>query len=67
MCDDASESEQPAAEELQSYLKQISGVELPLKRSDELAKGEKHIFVGYREEYGTRRDNMSLTVEPSLN
>ena len=54
VCDDASESEQTAAEELQSYLKQISGAELPLKRSDELAKGEKHIFVGYREEYGAR-------------
>lgn len=54
VCDDASESEQTAAEELQSYLKQISGAELPLKRSDELAKGEKHIFVGYNEEYGAR-------------
>lgn len=52
VCDNPSESEQTAAEELQSYLKQISGAELPLKRSNELAEGEKHIFIGYNEAYG---------------
>ena len=52
VCDNPSESEQTAAEELQSYLKQISGAELPLKRSNELAEGEKHIFIGYNESYG---------------
>ena len=36
LCADASESEQTAAEELQSYIQQISGAELPIKRSDEL-------------------------------
>ena len=52
LCADASESEQMAAEELQSYIQQISGAELPIKRSDELQEGEKHIFIGYNEEYG---------------
>ncbi len=52
--DDASPSEQTAAEELQSYLKEIGGVELPLKRAAELSDDEPHIYVGYNEEYGSK-------------
>ncbi|MBO5885808.1 MAG: DUF4838 domain-containing protein, partial [Bacteroidaceae bacterium] len=53
LCDDASVSEKTAAEELQAYLRQISGAELPLVNSEELEDGRKHIFVGYSKEYAT--------------
>ena len=44
---EASSSEQTAARELQQYIQQVSGVELPIT-SDLMAKG-RHIFVGYNE------------------
>ena len=53
LCDDASVSEKTAAEELQAYLRQISGAELPLVNSEELEDGRKHIFVGFSKEYAT--------------
>lgn len=52
LCDNASASEQTAAEELQSYLQQIGGVTLPIIGCKQLAEGQKHIFVGYNEKYG---------------
>ena len=52
LCDNSSESEQTVAEELRSYIQQVSGAELPIKHSDEMQEGEKHIFIGYNEEYG---------------
>ena len=51
LCDDASISEKTAAEELQDFLKQISGAELPLINSNELEEGRKHIYVGFNKEY----------------
>ena len=51
LCDDASVSEKTAAEELQDFLKQISGAELPLINSNELEEGRKHIYVGFNKEY----------------
>lgn len=51
LCDDASVSEKTAAEELQAYLRQISGAELPLINSNELEEGRKHIYVGFNKEY----------------
>ena len=45
---EASSSEQTAARELQQYIQQVSGVELPIT-SDLKAKG-RHIFVGYNEQ-----------------
>ena len=51
LCDDASVSEKTAAEELQAYLRQISGAELPLVNSEELEDGRKHIFIGFNKEY----------------
>lgn len=51
LCDDASVSEKTAAEELQAYLRQISGAELPLVNSEELEDGRKHIYVGFNKEY----------------
>ena len=53
LCDDASESEMTAARELQNYLRQISGVELPLISCNELSDGRKHIFVGFNAEYAS--------------
>ena len=53
LCDDASESEQTAARELQDYLRQISGAELPLISHDELSDGRKYIFVGFNEKYAS--------------
>ncbi|MBR5801708.1 MAG: DUF4838 domain-containing protein, partial [Alistipes sp.] len=53
LCDDASESEQTAARELQNYLRQISGAELPLIGCNELNDGRKHIFVGFNAEYAS--------------
>lgn len=41
---DASASERTAAKELQDYVKQIGGVELPITTE---ASGRRHIFVGY--------------------
>jgi hypothetical protein len=52
LCNEASTSEQTAAEELQQYLEQISGAVLPIISPDQLEKGQRHIFVGYNEEYG---------------
>ncbi|MBE6200114.1 MAG: DUF4838 domain-containing protein [Rikenellaceae bacterium] len=52
VCDNASKSEKSAAEELQNYLKQISGVELPIMSEKEVKKNEPHIFVGYCDKYG---------------
>lgn len=51
LCDNASSSEKTAAEELQAYLRQISGAELPLVNSEELEDGRKHIFIGFNKEY----------------
>ena len=51
LCDNASSSEKTAAEELQAYLRQISGAELPLINSNELEEGRKHIYVGFNKEY----------------
>ncbi|MBR5482131.1 MAG: DUF4838 domain-containing protein [Bacteroidaceae bacterium] len=51
LCDDASVSEKTAAEELQAYLRQISGAELPLVNSKDLEDGRKHIYVGFNKEY----------------
>lgn len=51
LCDDASVSEKTAAEELQAYLRQISGAELPLVNSKDLEDGRKHIFIGFNKEY----------------
>ena len=53
LCDDASESEQTAARELQDYLRQISGAELPLISCSEMSNGRKHIFVGFNEKYAS--------------
>ena len=52
VCDNASKSEKTAADELQYYLKQISGVELPVKSAAEVKKNEPHIFIGYNVQYG---------------
>ena len=52
VCDNASKSEKTAADELQYYLKQISGVELPVKSAAEVKKNEPHIFIGYNAQYG---------------
>ncbi|MBR5877542.1 MAG: hypothetical protein IKZ11_03155, partial [Alistipes sp.] len=54
LCSDASISEQTAANELQHYIKEISGVVLPIKKAEELKSGERHIFVGYNAEYGQK-------------
>ena len=54
VCDNASKSELTAAHELQDYLKQISGAELPIKHSAELSKKEPHIFIGYNANYGKK-------------
>ena len=51
LCDNASNSEKTAAEELKEYLRQISGAELPLINSNELEEGRKHIYVGFNKEY----------------
>lgn len=56
VCDDASPSELTAARELQDYLKQISGVELPVKRAAECQEKVPHIFIGYNAEYGKKFD-----------
>lgn len=56
VCDDASPSELTAARELQDYLKQISGVELPVKRAAESQEKVPHIFIGYNAEYGKKFD-----------
>ena len=53
LCDDASVSEQTSARELQDYLRQISGVELPLISCNELSDGGKHIFIGFNEKYAS--------------
>lgn len=52
LCNDASASEETAARELQHYLKQIGGAELPIISSDKVEKGRKHIFIGFNDEYG---------------
>ena len=52
--DNASKSELTAAHELQDYLKQISGAELPIKQAAELSEKEPHIFIGYNAEYGKK-------------
>ena len=52
LCDDASESEQTAARELQDYLRQISGAEFPLISCNEMSDG-KYIFVGFNEKYAS--------------
>lgn len=54
--DNASKSELTAAHELQDYLKQISGAELPIKQAVELSEKEPHIFIGYNAEYGKKLD-----------
>ena len=51
---DASPSEQTAAEELQSYLEQISGAKLELLSDDSAADHRKVIYVGYSEKYGIK-------------
>lgn len=51
---DASPSEQTAAEELQSYLEQISGAKLELLSDDSAADHRKVIYVGYSEKYGVK-------------
>ena len=51
LCDNASNSEKTAAEELKEYLRQISGAELPLVNSKDLEDGRKHIFIGFNKEY----------------
>ena len=51
---DASPSEQTAAEELQSYLEQISGAKLELLSDDNAADHRKVIYVGYSEKYGVK-------------
>ena len=51
---DASPSEQTAAEELQSYLEQISGAKLELLSNDNAADHRKVIYVGYSEKYGVK-------------
>ena len=56
VCNDASPSELTAARELQDYLKQISGVELPVKRAAECQEKVPHIFIGYNAEYGKKFD-----------
>ena len=53
LCENASVSEQTAAKELQQYLEQISGAVLPIINYDQLEDGQKHILVGYNDEYGT--------------
>ncbi|MBR5877896.1 MAG: DUF4838 domain-containing protein, partial [Alistipes sp.] len=53
LCDDASESEMTAARELQNYLRQIGGAELPLISCSEMSNGRKHIFVGFNEKYAS--------------
>lgn len=52
LCNDASASEETAARELQHYLKQIGGAELPIISSDKVEKNRKHIFIGFNDEYG---------------
>lgn len=54
VCDNASKSELTAAHELQDYIKQISGAELPIKHSAELSKKEPYIFIGYNAEWGKK-------------
>ena len=54
VCNEASASEQTAAEELQQYLEQISGAVLPIISPDQLEEGQRHIFVGYNEQYGKK-------------
>ena len=63
VCDAASESELTAARELQLYLKQISSVYLPIKSSDELRRGEPHIFIGYNPSYGKKLGVETPAVE----
>lgn len=53
---DASASEQTAARELQSYLKQIGGVTLPIIDESQMEKGQHHIFIGFNREYAKRFD-----------
>ncbi|MBR4994955.1 MAG: DUF4838 domain-containing protein [Alistipes sp.] len=55
LCADASPSEQTAASELQSYIEQIAGITLPIKPSGELLPDERHIFIGFNEEYASQR------------
>ena len=52
LCNEASTSEQTAAEELQQYLEQISGAVLPIINHDQLEDGQRHIFIGYNDQYG---------------
>ena len=54
VCKNASVSEQTAAKELQGYLKQVGGVELPIIEKNQLVEGQKHIFIGYNKEYGSK-------------
>ena len=54
LCADASASEQTAARELQHYLEQIGGVVLPIIGCDQLADGQRHIFIGFNKEYGAQ-------------
>ena len=54
LCNEASASEQTAADELQQYLEQISGAVLPIISPDQLEEGQRHIFVGYNEQYGKK-------------
>ena len=54
LCEDASISERTAAEELQDYLKQISGAELPLISINDLSDKRKHIFVGFNNDYAVK-------------
>ena len=56
LCADASVSEQTAAKELQYYLEQIGGAVLPIISNDQLVDGQRHIFIGFDEEYGAHCD-----------
>ena len=51
---DASISEQTAAQELQQYIESISGAKLELISEDKAAEHKRYIFVGYNPEFGEK-------------
>ena len=58
---EASSSEQTAAEELQAYIKQIGGVELPITNS--LSSNAPKIFVGYNDKVGQLIGKQDITPD----